>query len=42
MPFISNAMVVGDKRKYLAVLLTLLVELDKNGIPTNKISLDGK
>lgn len=38
MPAISNAMVVGDKRKFLIVLLTLKVDIDEDGQPTNNLS----
>ena len=38
MPAISNAMVIGDKRKFLTVLLTLKVEVDDDGTPTNKLT----
>ena len=31
LPFLSNAMVVGDGRKFLAVLITLKYDLDKEG-----------
>lgn len=40
LPFISNAMVVGDKRKYLVILLTLKLALDKDGKPTEALSDD--
>lgn len=39
MPALSNCMVIGDKRKFLTVLLTLQVEVDlETGTPTNKLT----
>ena len=38
MPALSNAMVIGDKRKFLTVLLCLKVEVDADNIPTNKLT----
>ena len=38
MPALSNAMVIGDKRKFLAVLLALQVEINDDGSPTNKLT----
>ncbi|OQR88903.1 long-chain-fatty-acid-CoA ligase [Achlya hypogyna] len=38
-PILGNAMVVGDKRKFLSVVLTLRVVMDANGAPTDE--LDG-
>ena len=35
---ISNAVVLGDKKKYLAVLLTLKSEPDSEGQPTDKFA----
>ncbi len=43
LPLLSNVMVVGDKRKFLAALFTLRVNLDPDGAPTHtldKIALD--
>ena len=39
--FISNAMVVRDKWKYLVILLTLKLALDKDGKPLDTLSEDG-
>ena len=39
MPALSNAMVIGDKRKFLSVLLTLQVDVDpETGVPTSKLT----
>jgi long-chain-fatty-acid--CoA ligase ACSBG len=39
MPALSNAMVIGDKRKFLTVLLCLQVEIDvEEGIASNKLT----
>ena len=38
MPAISNCMVVGDKRKYLVLLICLHVEVSSDGKPTNKLT----
>ena len=38
MPALSNAMVIGDKRKFLSVLLCLQVELNEDGVPSNKLT----
>ena len=40
MPALSNVMVVGDKRKYLAMLVSLKTEVDENGVPTDELSKD--
>ena len=37
-PFISNAMLIGDKKKYLVMLLTLKYNTDKNGLIINEIN----
>lgn len=37
LPFISNCMVVGDRRPYLGVLLCLASERDANDLPTDKL-----
>mmetsp|Transcript_19249 Transcript_19249/g.24891 ORF Transcript_19249/g.24891 Transcript_19249/m.24891 type:complete len:381 (+) Transcript_19249:1-1143(+) len=38
MPALSNAMVVGENRNYLCVLLTLQVEVGEDGIPTEQLT----
>jgi len=38
MPALSNAMVIGDKRKFLSVLLCLQVEIDEAGVPSNMLT----
>lgn len=35
---LSNAMVIGDKRKFLSMLLCLKSEVAADGMPTNKLS----
>ena len=37
-PVISNAMVIGDKRRFLICLLTLKCEFDEDGIPLDKLT----
>ncbi|XP_030594325.1 long-chain-fatty-acid--CoA ligase ACSBG2-like isoform X2 [Archocentrus centrarchus] len=37
-PIISNAMLIGDKRKFLSMLLTLKCVMDDNGEPTDELS----
>jgi long-chain-fatty-acid--CoA ligase ACSBG len=38
LPCLSNALVIGDKRKFLTVLLCLQVEVDEDGVPSNKLT----
>lgn len=38
MPAVGNCMVIGDKRKFLSVLLCLKVEVDDEGVPSNKLA----
>jgi long-chain-fatty-acid--CoA ligase ACSBG len=38
LPAVSNAIVIGDKRKFLSVLFSLTVEVDDEGVPTNKLT----
>lgn len=39
LPIISQAMVIGDKRKFLSVLLTLKSDIDMNtGEPLNRLT----
>ena len=38
---LSNCMVIGDKRKYLAMLISLKTELNhETGVPTDKLAAD--
>ena len=38
---LSNCMVIGDKRKYLAMLLSLKTEMNlETGVPTDKLASD--
>ncbi|KAF7200759.1 long-chain-fatty-acid--CoA ligase ACSBG2 [Nothobranchius furzeri] len=37
-PIISNAMLIGDKLKFLSMMLTLKCEMDDNGEPTDDLS----
>ena len=38
MPALSNAMVIGDRRKFLTVLLCLQVEMDQDGVATTSLT----
>lgn len=38
LPAISNAMLIGDKRKYLSCLITLKTEPDADGNPTHQLT----
>ncbi|XP_053337240.1 long-chain-fatty-acid--CoA ligase ACSBG2-like isoform X1 [Clarias gariepinus] len=38
LPIISNAMLVGDKKKFLSMLLTLKCKVDDNGDPTDELA----
>ncbi|CAK4110943.1 unnamed protein product [Aphanomyces euteiches] len=40
-PFLSNVVVIGDKRKFLTVLLTLRVNPDADGVPTQELDSAG-
>ena len=38
MPALSNCMVVGDRRKFLTIVLCLKVEIDEEGMATTKLT----
>ncbi|CAM9434747.1 unnamed protein product [Discosporangium mesarthrocarpum] len=38
MPFITHCMVIGDKRKFLSIIICLNVETDDEGVPTDKLA----
>ncbi|XP_058231633.1 long-chain-fatty-acid--CoA ligase ACSBG2-like isoform X3 [Hemibagrus wyckioides] len=38
LPIISNAVLVGDKKKFLSMLLTLKCKVDDNGEPTDELT----
>ncbi len=38
MPLISNCMAIGDRRKFLSMLVTLKCEVDAEGLPTDKLT----
>lgn len=38
MPALSNCMVIGDKRKFLSILLCLVVEVDEEGVASDKLT----
>lgn len=38
MPALSNCMTIGDKRKFLSIVLCLQVEIDEDGKATNKLA----
>ena len=40
MPAISNVVVIGDKRKFLTMLVSLKVEVNADGEPTDKLAGD--
>eukprot|EP00903_Cladosiphon_okamuranus_P010212 g9671.t1 len=40
LPCIGNCMVIGDKRKYLTILIALRSEVDEDGLPTKKLAGD--
>jgi long-chain-fatty-acid--CoA ligase ACSBG len=37
---ISNCLVIGDRRKYLTMLISMKTEVDSDGIPTDKLTGD--
>jgi long-chain-fatty-acid--CoA ligase ACSBG len=40
MPFISNVMIIGDKRKFLSFIMTLKVEMNADGTPSKNLTGD--
>ena len=37
-PLLSNCMAIGDRRKFLSMLVTLKCDVDGEGVPTSKLS----
>ncbi|KAK1174416.1 long-chain-fatty-acid--CoA ligase ACSBG2-like [Acipenser oxyrinchus oxyrinchus] len=42
LPIVSNAMLIGDKRKFLCMLLTLKCNVDDDGEPTDELTPQSK
>ncbi|KAM9744488.1 long-chain-fatty-acid--CoA ligase ACSBG2-like isoform 1-T2 [Menidia menidia] len=40
LPFISNTMLIGDKLKFLSMMLTIKCVMDENGDPTDELSAE--
>jgi long-chain-fatty-acid--CoA ligase ACSBG len=40
MPAISNCLVIGDRRKFLTMLISMKTEVDADGVPTDKLAGD--
>ena len=40
MPAISNCLVIGDRRKYLTMLISMKTEVDADGVPTDTLAGD--